>query len=80
MPKEREKIIQYLKGVKFRPRLFGVSEVDVWKKIGELYKLYTEALEAERVRYDTLLTDFKAGVAEEMTRLRDAYGTDKGES
>lgn len=56
MPQERAEIIAWLKKVKFRRSLFGgVDERNVWKKIQELDALYAKALEAERVRYNTLL-------------------------
>ncbi len=53
---ERQDIAQWLGEVKFRTRLFaGVDETDVWKKIGQLNRLYDKALLAERARYDALL-------------------------
>lgn len=53
-------IAEWLKKMKFRKNLFGgVSEPDVWKKIGELNTMYEQALRAERVRYDTLLEHFR---------------------
>lgn len=58
LSREQKKIAQWLKQVKFRKTLFGgVSERDVWKKIGELNELYNEALVAERARYDALLAE-----------------------
>lgn len=60
MPAERAEIISWLKKVKFRRRLFGgVDEQNVWRRISELDQLYTKALEAERIRYDTLLAQQK---------------------
>lgn len=66
MPKEREAIIAWLKKVKFRHKIFGgVDERNVWKKIQELDGLYTKALEAERVRYNTLLEEISSGAPQE---------------
>ena len=66
MPQERAEIIAWLKKVKFRRRLFGgVDERIVWKKIQELDGLYTKALEAERVRYNTLLEEIRSGAPQE---------------
>ena len=49
-------IAPWLKKVKFRKQIFGgVSERDVWKKIGELNEMFNRALIAERARYDALL-------------------------
>ena len=59
---EQQNIIDWLKKVRFRKQLFGgVSEQDVWKKIDELNKLYDAALAAERIRYETLIAETKAG-------------------
>lgn len=59
---EHQNIIKWLKNVRFRKQLFGgVSEADVWKKIDELNQLYDEALMAEHIRCETLLTEFKKG-------------------
>lgn len=52
---EQEAIVQWLKTVRFRKRVFGgVDEVQLWKKLEELYALYTAAICAERTRYDAL--------------------------
>jgi hypothetical protein len=59
---EQQNIIEWLKKVRFRKQLFGgISEADVWKKMDELNKLYDAALTAERIRYETLLTEYKKG-------------------
>lgn len=53
---EEQRIADWLNKVRFRKKLFGgVSEKDVWKKIGELNEMYKRALIAERARYDALL-------------------------
>lgn len=55
---EQERIRDWLKKVRFRKTVVGgVSEADVWKKIGELNELYEAALSAERARYDALLKE-----------------------
>lgn len=55
---EQEHIRKWLQTVRFRPSLVGgVSEADVWKKIGELNAMYEAALAAERARYDALLQE-----------------------
>ena len=51
----RSQIAKYLKKLRFKPRLFGVDQADVWKKLEELNSLYETALLAERARYDALL-------------------------
>ena len=53
--REAAKIARWLKQVRFKRALFGVSEKDVWKKIGELNELYRLAILAERARCDALL-------------------------
>lgn len=57
---ELEGIRKWLGEVKFAKQfLGGLSEVDVWKKIEELNSMYEDALRAERVRYETLLEEYK---------------------
>ena len=56
MSREMRRIAQWLKQVRFRRQpLGGVSERDVWRRIGELNDMYRAALTAERARYDALL-------------------------
>lgn len=70
MSKERQAVTEWLETVKFRRKLLGgVDEQDVWKKLGELDELYAAALEAERVRYDTLLDNYKKTVSQEVRRM-----------
>lgn len=58
----QQQIAEWLKKVRFRKQLFGgVSEADVWKKLDELNRLYDAALAAERIRYETLLDEYKSG-------------------
>ena len=66
MSREQRRIAEYLKQVKFRKQLFGgVSERDVWKKIGELNEMFNAALVAERARYDALLEQQRASLETE---------------
>ena len=62
---EEQRIAQWLKKVRFRRQIFGgVSERDVWKKIGELNAMYQQALVAERARYDALLQEARTSGAQ----------------
>lgn len=55
-----KKISEWLEKVSFRKQFFGgLSEQDVWKKINELNEMYEAALSAERVRYNTLIEQYK---------------------
>lgn len=54
---QENRITEYLEQLKFKRRLFGVDEADVWKKIQELNHRYEEALRWERKRYDLLLKE-----------------------
>lgn len=54
---EQAQIAKYLKKLRFKSRLFGVDQADVWKKIEELNTLYETALLAERARYDRMLEE-----------------------
>lgn len=53
----RSSIAEYLQNLRFRPRLFGVDQQDVWIKIEELNRMYAAALREERVRFDAVLGD-----------------------
>lgn len=54
--REQQEILEWLRTVKFRKKLLGgVDEVQLWKKLEELYGLYANAIRAERARYDALL-------------------------
>ena len=56
-----EKLIQWFQTVHFRKTLFGgVDEVQLWKKLEELDRLYEAALIEERARCDALLEEQKA--------------------
>lgn len=55
--REMARIAKWLKQVRFRRALLGVSEKDVWKKIGELNDMYKLAIIAERARYDALIEE-----------------------
>lgn len=55
---QEEKITSFLQKLKFRRRIFGgVDEKDVWQKIQQLNDMYSQALIAERARYDALLEE-----------------------
>ena len=57
---EWQAITDWLNKVKFRRQLFGgLEERSVWNKIKELNMLYEDALRAERIRYDTLLEEYR---------------------
>lgn len=63
---EQVRLRKWISETRFKKVLFGgVSETDVWKKIGELNALYEAALSAERARYDTLLAQMSGSDAEE---------------
>jgi len=77
---EREaRIAEWLRKVKFRKQIFGgVSQADVFKKIGELNDMYREALIAERARYDALLAERSGGA--ESAESNGAADAKEGES
>lgn len=57
---ELDKIAEWIKDVKFKKQLIGgLNQLDVWNKLEELNTMYEEALRAERVRYDTLISHYK---------------------
>lgn len=53
---EQQKIICWLKKLKFKKKLFGgLDEMDVWKKMEELNSMYETALAAERMRCEMMI-------------------------
>ena len=58
--KELYAISKYLKELKFSPRIMGVDEADVWKKIEKLCELYEDALTAERGKNEKLMRQYRA--------------------
>ena len=58
LEEQEARIAGWLKTVKFRKQIFGgVSQADVFRKIGELNDMYREALIAERARCDALMAE-----------------------
>lgn len=51
-------ISRYLDQVKFSPRMMGVDEADVWRKLEKLCELYEDALTAERMKSAQLERDY----------------------
>lgn len=43
-------ISKYLGQLQFKPRLWGVDEMEVWRALEKLTELYEDALTTERVR------------------------------
>ena len=65
---ELQAVAEWLSKVRFRRQwIGGVDERSVWNRIKELNELYEEALRAERIRYDSLLEEYRKryGPAEE---------------
>lgn len=57
-----EEILKWIKSMSFKKKIIGgVDEEDVLKKIEELNSLYEKALISERIRYNTLLNQYKKG-------------------
>ena len=52
-------VSEYLKTLKFSPRVMGVDEADVWKKIEKLCELYDNALAVERGKNEKLNRQLK---------------------
>lgn len=72
---EAKELAAWLETVKFKKRWpGGISEQEVWSKIRELHGLYQKALLAERVRYDTLLQEYRT-VTPEKTPVEGTIGS-----
>ena len=68
---EHERLIQWLKTVKFRKVLIGgVDEVQLWKKLEELNQLYEAAISAERARYDALIRVYTESCESEILQYK----------
>ena len=61
MPEERnsehQKLVRWFRGLRFRRSFFGLNERDVWNKLEELNRMYEASILAERIRYETLLSE-----------------------
>ena len=77
-----EQIRLYLQKLHFRPRLFGVDQQDVWRKLEKLNAMYENALLAERARYDALLAvksaKYKVQPGEEGSEHEETEKRDSG--
>lgn len=57
---EHERLMEWLQTVKFKKTVVGgIDEVQMWKKLEELDRLYDAAIRAERARYNALLDTYK---------------------
>lgn len=71
---QRAQIASWLGSVRFRTKLFaGADEVDVWKKIGQLNKMYDDALLAERARYNALLEQYRLTLSQGEAEPEEEY-------
>ena len=55
MGEAQRRIGDYLRKLRFKRALFGVSERDVWRRLAEVNELFQQALIAECARYEALL-------------------------
>lgn len=68
-----QQLLDWFRTVQFRHvALGGVDEVQLWKKLEELYTLYEQALAAERARYDALLAQ-QTGCAVQREKQEDGH-------
>ena len=67
---EQAQIAKFLKKLRFKRRLFGADQADVWEKIEQLNTLYETALLAERARYDDLLEQFSSDPSQTDSEYR----------
>lgn len=80
LSREHRAVSKWLSQVEFAPRLFGVDEADVWRKIERLCELYEDALEAEREKNEKLVLLLRAkrevSGGRKQPRKNDAEGTE----
>ena len=72
-------ISQYLSKVKFAPRMMGVDEADVWRKLEKLCELYEDALTAERMKSAQLEQDYN-DLRATFTQIQQKYNALKDKS
>lgn len=72
MSQELITVSNYLKEMKFSPKMFGVDEADVWRKMEKLCELYEIALDAERAKTKKAETQLRTII--ERLRARNASG------
>lgn len=72
MSQELIAVSKHLKEMKFSPKMFGVDEADVWRKMEKLRELYEIALDAERAKTKKAETQLRTII--ERLRARNASG------
>ena len=72
MSQELITVSNYLKEMKFSPKMLGVDEADVWRKMEKLCELYEIALDAERAKTKKAETQLRTII--ERLRARNASG------
>lgn len=50
LSREQFLVVKFLSGLRFRPKLWGVDEAEVWRALERLTALYEDALTVERSR------------------------------
>ena len=61
-------IADKLKAMKFRKKLFGVDEADVWRQLEALQQEYQKVYDAQAAYYQALLDERDQAVARLMQR------------
>lgn len=68
MAKDMQEIAALLQGMRFRKKLFGVDEADVWRQLEALHREYQAAYDAQGDSYRALLQERDEAVARLMRR------------
>lgn len=63
-----QSIADRLKAMKFRKKLFGVDEADVWRQLEGLQQEYQNAYDAQAAYYQALLDERDQALARMMRR------------
>lgn len=61
-------IAEKLKEMKFRKKLFGVDEADVWRQLESLQQEYQKVYDAQAAYYQALLDERDQALARMMRR------------
>lgn len=70
MAKTLQEIAELLKGMKFRRKLFGVDEADVWRQLEGLQREYQAVFDAQQAVHEALLKEREDMIAQLLAKTR----------
>lgn len=70
MAKTMQEIAELLQKMKFRKKLFGVDEADVWRQLENLHREYQAAFDAQAAANAALLKEREDTIAQLLAKSR----------